>query len=82
MSILNIKNKIKKQGIELCFFCADNFETITVKLYGVCCSLLLFRREVAGMTNEEYLKIIIQILNSRPDDRRLLIAVYTLITNM
>lgn len=34
------------------------------------------------MTNEEYLKIIIQILNSRPDDRRLLIAVYTLITNM
>lgn len=34
------------------------------------------------MTNDEYLKIIIQILNSRADDRRLLIAVYTLITNM
>lgn len=34
------------------------------------------------MNNNECLKLIIELLKSRADDRRLLIAVYTLITNM
>lgn len=34
------------------------------------------------MTNEEYLMLIIELLKSRVDDRRLLIAIYTLISNM